>query len=308
MAAPRSPLILLVFLQASKVKLMGVLGDMCYVAYHFLEACNVQALYLSTSPSQAHSDDSTHLEYLPLDIKDAWREATAIRDNVGGFTPEGGPQQADMFTSMLKEGEYPWMNRDASDHAYGVLLHTHKDGVSRALEEQELILEELKGCQQAFHVEIGQVQAELDSLQVHIDTLNANRDVMKSPAHVETLTCPYERVVILEIAFGPMSAVSVSLLLNTPQTCRCSPAATAEYSWMAWEFAVLVKDYERSISRAMCRRRLLEEKRCELVALHSKATGCLESLSDGPGEASRYIETEYNEEYAFAYVSDSDED
>jgi len=77
---------------------------------------------------------------------------------------------------------------------------------------------------------------------------------------------------------------------------------------MAWEFAVLVKDYERSISRAMCRRRLLEEKRCELVALHSKATGCLESLSDGPGEASRYIETEYNEEYAFAYVSDSDED
>ena len=91
MAAPRSPLILLVFLQASKVKLMGVLGDMCYVAYHFLEACNVQALYLSTSLPQAHSDDSTHLEYLPLDIKDAWREATAIRDNVGGFTPEGGP-------------------------------------------------------------------------------------------------------------------------------------------------------------------------------------------------------------------------
>ena len=45
-------------------------------------------------------------------------------------------------------------------------------------------------------MEIGQVQAELDSLQVHIDTLNANRDVMKSPAHVETLTCPYERVVV----------------------------------------------------------------------------------------------------------------
>jgi len=113
----------------------------------------------------------------PPETRQAWEEAEVICQLVGPF--QGGePLNAQRFHAALEEGRYPWIsNSSTMVESYRVQLHAKANLLSRAREEKQLLLEEIKGCELlltseklAVDAEIAEVQGRIEEHQLHQDS------------------------------------------------------------------------------------------------------------------------------------------
>ncbi|WPT11394.1 hypothetical protein PSENEW3n2_00000832 [Picochlorum sp. SENEW3] len=112
----------------------------------------------------------------PPETRQAWEEAEVIYRLVGPFQ-DGEPLNAQRFHAALEEGRYPWIsNSSTMVESYRVQLHAKANLLSRAREEKQLLLEEIKGCELLLHSEKAAVDAEIAGIQGRIEEHQLHQD------------------------------------------------------------------------------------------------------------------------------------
>ena len=112
----------------------------------------------------------------PPETRQAWEEAEVICQLVGPFQ-DGEPLNAQRFHAALEEGRYPWIsNSSTMVESYRVQLHAKANLLSRAREEKQLLLEEIKGCELLLNSEKLAVDAEIAGIQGRIEEHQLHQD------------------------------------------------------------------------------------------------------------------------------------
>jgi hypothetical protein len=112
----------------------------------------------------------------PPETRQAWEEAEVIYRLVGPFQ-DGEPLNAQRFHGALEEGRYPWIsNSSTMVESYRVQLHAKTNLLSRAREEKQLLIEEIKGCELLLNSEKAAVDADIAGIQGRIEEHQLHQD------------------------------------------------------------------------------------------------------------------------------------